>query len=143
MRYALIKDGKVENVIEWDGQSEYQPPDGYTMLPADQVVSVGLTVLLPGQIPDISDRQFFQQAAVMGLITRDEALAAVKVGAIPATLQAIVDAIPDADAKFAANMMLSGATVFQRTNALTEQVGMAMGWTSEQLDQFFLAASLL
>lgn len=143
MRYALIKDGKVENVIEWDGVSEYQPPDGYIMLPADQVVSVGLNVLLPGQVPDISDRQFFQQAAIMGLITQDEALQAVKVGAIPATLQAIVDMISDPNAKFAANMMLSGATIFQRSNALTEQVGMAMGWTSDQLDQFFLSASLL
>ena len=143
MRYALIKDGKVENVIEWDGVSEYQPPDGYTMLPADQVVSVGLTVLLPGEIPAISDRQFFQQAAVMGLITKDEALAAVKVGTIPAAMQAIVDAIPDPDAKFAATMIISGATTFNRDNPLTNQVGMAMGWTSEQLDQFFMAASLL
>ena len=143
MKYAIIRNNQVENVIEWDGTSEYQPPEGTVMVPAEDAISVGQRVGAPGTIPDISDRQFFQMAAVMGLITKDEALAAVKVGAIPATLQAIVDAIPDADAKFAANMMLSGATVFQRDNALTQQVGAAMGWTTEQLDQFFLAAALL
>ena len=143
MKYAIIRNNQVENVIEWDGVSEYQPPEGTVMVPAEDAISVGQRVGAPGTIPDISDRQFFQMAAVMGLITQDEALQAVKVGAIPATLQAIVDAIPDADAKFAANMMLSGATIFQRDNALTQQVGAAMGWTTEQLDQFFLAAALL
>ena len=94
-------------------------------------------------IPDISDRQFFQQAAIMGLITREEALAAVKTGAIPAALSAVVNTIPDADAKFAAEMLLSGATTFQRHHPFTEAVGAAMGMTSEQVDQFFLAAGAL
>lgn len=28
MRYALVKDGIVQNVILWDGAAPYTPPDG-------------------------------------------------------------------------------------------------------------------
>jgi hypothetical protein len=142
-KYALIKNNIVENIIEWDGVSEFQPPDGYAMIPAEDAVAIGTRAGAPGTIPDISDRQFFQMAAMMSLITQDEALAAVKTGTIPTVLQGIIDSIPDAGARFAATMMLAGATVFQRNHPFTEQVGSAMGWTSQQLDDFFLAASVL
>lgn len=89
----------------------------------------------------ISDRQFFQQAAIDGLITQAEALAAVQTGTIPASLQAIVDGIADADQRFAATMLLAGATVFERYHPLTEAVGAAFGWTSAQIDTFFTQAA--
>jgi hypothetical protein len=97
----------------------------------------------PPDIPDVSDRQFFQQAAVAGIITQAEALAAVQTGTIPPVLQAVVDGIADADEKFAAQMILSGATVFHRNAPLTASLGAAFGWTPEQIDSFFLAASAL
>lgn len=98
----------------------------------------------PPPVPQfISDRQFFQQAAVDGLITQDEALAAVATGTIPASLQTIVDGITDPAQQFAAKMLLSGATVFERNHALTETVGAAFGWTSQQIDTFFQQASAL
>ncbi len=31
-RYALIKDGVVVNVIEWDGISSWTPPEGYELV---------------------------------------------------------------------------------------------------------------
>jgi hypothetical protein len=96
---------------------------------------------LPPPVPQqISDRQFFQQAAVDGLITQDEALAAVSTGAIPAVLQTIVDGITDPAEQFVAKMLLSGATVFERTHPFTEAVAAALGWTSEQINGFFVAA---
>lgn len=94
-------------------------------------------------IPDISDRQFFQQAAVMGLITKTEAVAAVATGTIPVSLQGIIDGLESEDERFAATMLLAGATTFQRTHPFTEAVGAAMGMTSEQIDKFFLAAGAL
>lgn len=98
----------------------------------------------PPPVPQqISDRQFFQQAAVDGIITQQEALAAVATGTIPAVLQTIVDGIQDADDKFAATMLLSGATIFERSHPLTDAVGAALGWTSAQIDQFFMSASEL
>ena len=41
-RYALLDaEGVVENVIEWDGVSDWSAPDGLTVLEADERVSVG------------------------------------------------------------------------------------------------------
>lgn len=92
--------------------------------------------------PSISDRQFFQAMALAGGITQAEALAAVRTGDIPAALAAIIAQMP-AEAKFNAEMLLSGATVFERTHALTEQLGAAMGWTSAQIDELFRMAGAL
>jgi hypothetical protein len=91
----------------------------------------------------ISDRQFFQQAALAGIITQAEALGAVQTGAIPAALQTIVDAIADPQQKFAAQMILSGATTFERNHPLTQSIGSALGWTEDQIDQFFRSAAAL
>lgn len=105
------------------------PPEPPPVPPAPQLV--------------ISDRQFFQQAAIEGYISKADALAAVQTGFIPGPLQAIVDQIADADEKFAAQMLLSGATIFYREHWLTDQIGLAMGMTPEQIDAFFTAASTL
>jgi hypothetical protein len=60
----------------------------------------------------LADRQFFQQLAIAGTITQDEALAAVKVGTIPPALAGFVDAIKVPDQKFAANTRpYSNATI--------------------------------
>lgn len=90
----------------------------------------------------ISDRQFFQQLAVVGVITQDEALAAVKTGTIPVAMQALVAGLP-ADQQFGAEMLLSGATIFYRNHPLTISFGNAYGWTPSQIDDFFIAAGNL
>ena len=97
-------------------------------------------VIVPGVI---SDRQFFQQAAVAGIITQAEAIAAVATGTIPSMLQMIVDDLPDADQKFAATMLLAGATQFERNHPLTVAVGAHLGLTTAQVDDFFIAAAQL
>ena len=94
-------------------------------------------------IPVISDRQFFQQAAIAGFITPAEALAAVQTGTIPAVLQALIDGIEDENEKFGATMVLAGATTFDRNHPLTEAVRLYLNKTSEEIDQFFRDASLL
>lgn len=91
----------------------------------------------------ISDRQFFQQAAVGGYITQADALAAVQTGFIPAPLQSIVDQISDPNERFAAEMLLSGATMFYRDHPLVAQIGSAFNMTPEQVDTFFLDAMAL
>jgi len=97
----------------------------------------------PAPIPQtISDRQFFQQLAIQGVITQDEALAAVQTGTVPAALAALVAKLP-ADQQFAANMMLSGATSFERTHPLTIAIGTAYGFTDAQMDALWTAAAAL
>lgn len=132
-----LTDGAIigpENELDWE---EYQTwlSDGNTPEEPESE---------PLQVPStISDRQFFQQAAILGIITQAEALDAVRTGTIPPVLQSIVDGIQDASEKFAATMLLAGATVFERNHPFTNAVGVALGWSSQQIDQFFIDAAKL
>ncbi len=98
---------------------------------------------LPLPVPEvISDRQFFQGLAVGDIITQAEALAAVKTGVIPAAMVALIAALPEAN-RFAAEMLLSGATEFKRAHPLTSAFGAAFGWGESQIDAFWISAVAL
>lgn len=90
----------------------------------------------------ISDRQFFQQLAIDGVISEEEAEAAVASGAIPTAMLALIDELSQAQ-RFGARMMLKGATVFQRHHPLIETIGALYGWADEQIDGLFRNAAAL
>ena len=96
----------------------------------------------PQIIQPITRRQFYQQAAIAGFITQQEAIDAMK-GTIPSTLSAVVDQLPTEDDKFNARMILIGAETFQPQHPLVEAVRVAMNLTQEDIDNFFKAAYLL
>jgi hypothetical protein len=154
--YKLVDMG--DNVYEtWGGTFGSTPsvPSHIVLPSGDHVHAPALNTFYQGRklvewyrdapvvIPDISDRQFFQEAYILGMITEDEALLAVQVGAIPSTLLSIINSISDPNSQFAAKMILSGATTFQRNHPLVEQVRIALNKTSEEIDQFFIDASKL
>lgn len=89
-----------------------------------------------------SDRQFFQQLAVQGTITQDEAIAAVATGTLPASMVALVNSLP-LDQQFSANMLLKGATSFERSHPMVPVLGQLYGWNAAQLDALWTAAALL
>lgn len=92
----------------------------------------------PPPVPDtISRRQFYQGLAVTGKITQAEALAAIKTGTVPAALQAMLDQMTDADAKFEADMLLSGASDFNRNHPLVMVIAIAQGMTEQGVDDFW------
>ena len=90
---------------------------------------------------EISDRQFFQQLAIMGVITEDQALAS-NAAVIPPPLLTLIEGFP-ADQQFNIKMLVSGAVVFHRNNPVTQAIGAAYGWTPAQIDDFFKAAAKL
>lgn len=152
MKFALIHDDRICQIA--DAAKDCFPvapdlkwievPDDTTA--ADKFVDDAVVKYVVPPVPppqSISDRQFFQQLALAGTISQAEALEAVKVGTIPAALQGFVDSVKDADQKFAANMLLAGATVFERDHPLTEAIGAAQGMSSDQVDDFFRAAAAL
>lgn len=72
----------------------------------------------------ISDRQFAQALALAGTITEAEALAWAARGELPAAMEAALAKIPEAGGhRFGARMMLAGATTFERSHPLTDQLG--------------------
>jgi hypothetical protein len=96
----------------------------------------------PNTVPaSISDRQFFQQLAVAGIITQDQALAS-NAAIIPPPLMTLIDAMPT-EQQFSAKMIVSGATTFNRADPLTIAIGAGYGMTSDQIDAFFMAAAQL
>lgn len=96
----------------------------------------------PPVVPQsISDRQFYQQLAIQGIISEADALAA-NAAVIPPALLSIIDAMPPAE-QFGVKMIVSGATTFERNNPLTIQIGIAHGWSAAQIDAFFIAAAAL
>ncbi|MEN5278932.1 hypothetical protein ABE527_18545 [Brucella sp. TWI432] len=99
--------------------------------------------ILPEPVPnEISRRQFFQLLAILGLITKNEAKAALQGGAIPAALQALISQLPD-DEQFDAEMLIIGAATFARLHQLCDKIRILFEWTEEQRDNFWHAASKL
>ena len=90
----------------------------------------------------VSDRQFFQALALAGTITQDEALAAVMTGTLPARMEAAVAGLPDAQ-QFAARMLLSGATTFERGHPMVARLGAALGYDDAALDALWREAASL
>jgi hypothetical protein len=91
----------------------------------------------------VSDRQFYQGLAIREFCTPAEALDAVRTGVLPRGLRVFVDAIPDAQERWAAEMLLSGAKEFRRDHPFVEQVGAWVGLDSEMLDAFWSQCSAL
>jgi hypothetical protein len=90
----------------------------------------------------ISDRQFFQQLAIMGLITEQEALAYVQTGTLPSAFLGFIDQLP-ADQRFDARMKLTGANSFHRDNPLVNAFAGMYGMASADVDNLWRAASTL
>lgn len=95
----------------------------------------------PMPVALISRRQFFQQAAVSGIITETEALAAVTTGVLPSAIAVFIGALP-AEQQFGAKMLFS-VNEFERSSPMANAFGQTLGMTSEQIDAFFTAAASL
>lgn len=154
--YSIVDaTGSIINNIILEDIEQWRAPEGCSaVVNAEQAFEIGGTLIggnyappveppaPPPSIPQtISDRQFFQQLAILGIITEADALAS-NAAVIPPPLLQIINAMP-ADQQFNAKMIVSGATVFERTNPLTIVVGTAYGWTADQIDAFFVAAAAL
>lgn len=91
----------------------------------------------------ITDRQFWQQAAIAGLITQDEALEATKTGFIPEPISSWIDSIENDAERFSAEMFFAGATMLARHDPRIIKAGELFGLTPDDLDAFFTAARTL
>lgn len=121
-------------------------PEGTQIVPlkpdADYEWQNGAWVHVPPAVFDepvpreISDRQFFQQLAVMQLITKEEAIQAVKTGDLPQVFVSYIATLPE-DQRFGAEMALSGATTFERAHPLVAAFAAYIGMTDEQVDKIW------
>ncbi len=91
---------------------------------------------------EISDRQFFQQMAIEGRITKQEALDAVGSGIIPPAMDGLVNQLPE-EQQFAARMLIRGATTFRIGQPVTDLICRIYGMSSDEIDATWRAASQL
>lgn len=159
--YAVIEiaSGRIVNRIILDPATDWSVEGGFEIVQerleplqiggriVDGVYSPPESEPLP-ELPSvrpmsITRRQFFQQLAVMGEVSWEEAEAAMGT-TIPQPLLALLDQIPfDLDQLRDARMLIIGATEFQRHHQLTYLVGYMYGWNDTQIDQLFHSAALL
>lgn len=158
-KYAQIDNGVVINIIELDpllavsGNWKWDDKD-IVQVAQDSSTGIGWGYAdgafvapslseVPVVVPEvISDRQFFQQLATLGLCTQAEALAAVQVGSLPAQMEALLSQLPS-EQQFPARMLLTGATEFKRNHPVVATFAAASGWSDAQTDQFWIDASQL
>lgn len=97
----------------------------------------------PPNAPNVvSRRQWYQEASVTGLLTQSEALDEAMQGRIPGSLASYVDKVPSAQ-RFDVEMMLAGGVSFDRTAPNCTAWITALGWTDQQTEDFWDAASKL
>lgn len=91
---------------------------------------------------EIGRRQFYQALANRGLISREDALAAVG-GVVPLAITYLADQILDEGIKFDALMMFAGALSFSRAHPYVEFFGAMMGMTAADVDNLWREAARL
>jgi len=42
-RYVLVREGFIENVVLWDGEADWEPPEGYDLTLESKALKDGLT----------------------------------------------------------------------------------------------------
>jgi len=87
----------------------------------------------------LSMRQFWMAMALppYSIITGTEALAAIKRTALPAVVNEVLAAIPDATARLMAEGKLYGATEVRYDDELTPLFAAKVNWSSRQTIEFF------
>jgi len=91
---------------------------------------------------NVSARQFYQQLAIYGEITQQEALDVVRAGILPPLIADFIASLP-ADQQFSAQMQFSGGIAMPRHEPLIEQFLAWDQWTSAEADNLFRDASKL
>jgi len=163
----LVIFGQGEYFVPPDGYEAVADVDPPAINPATQDLAEGEPELVDGQwrrtwtvtasspetvaeraavrratMPPVSDRQFFQQLALMGHITEAEALDAVGPGILPASMLALIEMLPE-EHRFSTRIILTGATSFERGHPLTAVLGGMFGMDDLALDELWQAARQL
>jgi len=157
---ALIHDNTIISTIHaggWfglpDGSRASPAQDGWTngtyrlaaILPADavpegkQVISTSVE-LIDGQPHYVNVLEDAEPEQLPPLTARQLRLGLVAAGILPSQVDTAIAAIPDTNDRAVAEIEWEYASQFERDHPLIEQVGTALGLTSEQIDTMWQAA---
>lgn len=137
-RYALVRDGVTEAVILWDGVSAYDPPPGFDLVPEAEAPAPAFSA--PPPPATVTLRNLLRALTALGFISRAEALAAARTGAIPASLAAPLFAAVNEDAAFEIELAWAAMYEAERASPFWGYVVAAGIATEAQIDAVFRAA---
>lgn len=112
-------------------------------LTPEEIAELAANTLRPSVPNEISRRQFFQELANREMITKEEALAAITSGTLPAEFENLVAAILDEDIEWQARMALCGVTTFLRANWFVDYFAAMKGFSSAYMDDIWREAFLI
>lgn len=154
MKYSVINQSThvVENVVEWDGDSQWVPPDNTYLVPG--YFHVGAlydpetnTATLPPEEPvvlpvpsSITRRQCAIELRERNQITPREALNMTRNGTPPAMVASLLSTFSEDQAILVETDF--AADQYYRDNPLLNQLMQSAGATSEDIDNFFRSAAL-
>ena len=96
MRFALLTDGVVTNVINWDGEEEYTPPGGCTIIEVSDDVSIGWSLVEDEWIaPETHDTPAPSEDEAVAEAKNTAVAALVSLGVSEAVARTIVGLPPD------------------------------------------------
>lgn len=133
-QYAVIQANEITNVLEWDGEAEFSPPEGTTLTLLSSLPSgIGPGFTLSGSVwsaPPVPVPQTVNlwqakaQLQIAGLLTTaNTAIASLNNDAI--------------------NSFWSNATTIDRSSPTLAMLAGVLGLSSAQVDQLFIAASAI
>jgi hypothetical protein len=134
MRYAVVNSGVVENIISWDGSTSYRPPNGRTLVASD-TASIGwgynsstgvFSAPLPVSQTPVVPKSITPRQCRLILLQQD----------LLASVEAMI-----AQQDEATRITWEFASEFKRDDPLLNQLGVALGLTQQQIDEFFIAAA--
>lgn len=156
MRWAIVKDDKIINIISWDGVTPWQAPEDCELINIDNVEpnpgsdwlydSATQTFYAPPPpapiVPtSITRRQCSLELFNRQLITGAEALEMTKNGTPPAAIMAYINTLTP-DEQIRAQIDFAAENYF-RNNELLIAIMTANNMSPSDIDDFFIAASKL
>lgn len=131
--------GTVVNQIVLDDPTVWAPPEGCTIRETQGAFKVSTDVFpVPSTVPQFcSRRQMLLGLAAAGFITTAEAVAAATTGAVPSSIQAVFDTLPDQASKDTATITWAAMSQCDRGNSLVAMLQQSHSLTDAQVDDLF------
>jgi len=132
MRYAIIRDGVIENFVEWDGTSAWTAPGGTQLAPCERAAGIGWQWNGGNPVdpnPPQSRPRVYTEATAAGIIRALHARG---------LLDQVDAAVAQADAL--TQRLWARTSIFHRSDPLLLAIADTLGMT-DQLDALFTEAN--
>ena len=139
MRYIIIKDGTVENIIEWDGVTNWSPPPGCTIELVDEYSAISMRWT---KVEGVWTAPPAPDPIVPQVIPMNKALKQLVISGIYEQAATLVATAPGIEGELL-RIDWARADGMRRDAPIVLALGAQLGLTESQIDAMFIAANAL